>query len=380
VTPVRALALLVGFAVLVATSSSVLRNLVVPRRLRSKLTRAVSRAVAAPFRAIAYRSAVYERRDALLAWAAPMAILAILLTWLLLFLIGYALLIYAFSDLSWIVAMREAGSSLFTLGFASTDRGRLTAVDFAAAMTGPIVIGLQIGYLPALYGAYNRREAEVTMLDSRAGEPNWGPEILARHASVSSLDNLSELYRGWERWSADVSESHSNYPVLIYFRSQQASRNWLIGLLSVMDSAALTLAFNPSGRQGEARMALRMGFVCLRDLADTVGLPYDEDPDPDDPITLSYDEFLLGVERLGRAGYPMERTPDQAWPHFCGWRVNYESIAYPLAAAIDAVPALWSGPRRGAPAPILPRTPVNRQPGGVAGPPGSFQARTPDES
>ena len=294
------IALLVGFAVLVATSSSVLRNLVVPRRLRSKLTRAVSRAVAAPFRAIAYRSAVYERRDALLAWAAPMAILAILLTWLLLFLIGYALLIYAFSDLSWIVAMREAGSSLFTLGFASTDRGRLTAVDFAAAMTGPIVIGLQIGYLPALYGAYNRREAEVTMLDSRAGEPNWGPEILARHASVSSLDNLSELYRGWERWSADVSESHSNYPVLIYFRSQQASRNWLIGLLSVMDSAALTLAFNPSGRQGEARMALRMGFVCLRDLADTVGLPYDEDPDPDDPITLSYDEFLLGVERLGR--------------------------------------------------------------------------------
>ena len=127
-------------------------------------------------------------------------------------------------------------------------------------------------------------------------------------------------------------------------------------------------------------MALRMGFVCLRDLADTVGLPYDEDPDPDDPITLTYDEFMMGVERLRRAGYPMERTPEQAWPHFCGWRVNYESIAYPLATSIDAVPALWSGPRRGAPAAIVPRTPVNRQPGGVSGPTGSWQARPPDDA
>ena len=84
------------------------------------------------------------------------------------------------------------------------------------------------------------------MLDSRAGEPNWGPEILARHASVASLDNLQDLFRGWERWAADVSESHSNYPVLIFFRSQEPTRNWLIGLLSVMDSAALHLSLNPS--------------------------------------------------------------------------------------------------------------------------------------
>ncbi len=376
-TPLRALALLAGLVVLVGTTSSVLRNLVVPRRLRSKLTRMVSRVVAAPFRAVAYRSSVYENRDRLLAWAAPITLLAILVTWLLLYMLGYGLLIYASSDLSWSVALREAGSSVFTLGFASTDRGRLTAIDFAAAMTGPIVIGLQVGYLPALYGAYNRREAEVTMLDSRAGEPNWGPEILARHAAVGSLDNLSELYRGWERWAADVSESHSNYPVLIFFRSQQASRNWLIGLLSVMDSAALTLAFNPASRQGEPRMALRMGFVCLRDLAETIGLPFDDDPDPDDPIALTFDEFMGGVERLQQAGYPMERTPEEAWPHFRGWRINYESIAYPLAAAIDAVPAPWSGPRKGAPAPIMPRTPVNRQPGGVTGPPGSFQATRP---
>ena len=362
------LAFLAGAFVILGTTSSVLRNLVVPRRLRSRLTRRISRVVGVPFRAVADRSSVYATRDKILAWAAPLTIIVILVSWLLLYLVGYGLVIYAVGDLSLAVALREAGSSVLTLGFASTDRGRLTAVDFAAAMTGPIVIGLQIGYLPALYGAYNRRETEVTKLDSRAGEPNWGPEILARHSSVSSLDNLAELYRGWEHWAADVSESHSNYPVLIYFRSQEPTRNWLVGLLSVMDSAALQLALNPSTRQGEPRMAIRMGFVCLRALAKTTGLPYNEDPMPDDPIELTYDEFLLGVARLERGGFPMEVSPEQAWPHFQGWRVNYEAISYQIASMIDAVPALWSGPRRGVAAPIEPYTPVNRLPGGGSGP------------
>jgi hypothetical protein len=368
VIALRVLAFIAGLFVILGTTSSVLRNLVVPRRLRSGLTRRISRVVAMPFRAVADRSSVYATRDKIQAWSAPLTIIVILVSWLLLYLVGYGLLIYAVGNLNLTTAFREAGSSVLTLGFASTDRGRLTAVDFAAAMTGPIVIGLQIGYLPALYAAYNRREAEVTLLDSRAGEPNWGPEILARHASVSSLDNLAELYRGWERWSADVSESHSNYPVLIFFRSQEASRNWLVGLLSVMDAAALQLALNPSLRQGEPRMAIRMGFVCLRALAKTMSLEYDEDPDPDDPIQLSYEEFCEGVARLERGGFPMERTPEEAWPHFRGWRVNYESISYELAFLIDAVPALWSGPRRGVAAPLAPHTPVNRLPGGGSAP------------
>ena len=44
--------------------------------------------------------------------------------------------------------------------------------------------------------------------------------------------------------------------------------------------------------------------------------------------------------------FPMTREPADAWPDFVGWRVNYESAAYWIAAAIDAVPAPWSGPRR----------------------------------
>lgn len=364
----RVLAGLLGLVFVIGITSSVVRTLVVPRGLHSKLAHAVLFGMLAAFRAAARLITEYERRDRFLAWAAPLSIPTTLAVWLLGYLLGYALLLYSLSDLTPATALREAGSSLFTLGFASSDRAQLTALDLLAAATGPVVMGLLIGYLPTLYGAYNRREVDVTMLDSRAGEPNWGPEILARHASVRTLDALAGFFSQWERWSADVSESHTNYPVLIHTRSPRPYRNWLVGLVAVMDAAALQLALAPSMPQGQARIALRMGFVCLRDLADVEEIAYDPDPDPDGPIELTYDDFLVAVERLRRSGFPMERTPEEAWPHFRGWRVNYESNAYALARDIDAVPAPWTGPRRAGLPTFEPRRPRDRQPGGGVGP------------
>ncbi|MFD9637382.1 hypothetical protein ACFWX8_43185, partial [Streptomyces violascens] len=160
----------------------------------------------------------------------------------------------------------------------------------------------------------------------------------------------------------EVGESHTTYPVLIHFRSPKATRNWLIALLAVMDAAALQLAFNPSQPQADVRMALRAGFVCLRDIADLQGIPYDLDPHPDGPLVLTYEDFLVGVARMQEQGYPAERSPEEAWPHFRGWRVNYEALAMRIARDIDAVPAPWSGPRRTPVAIRTPVTPINRKP------------------
>src|SRR6185437_4639795 len=55
------------------------------------------------------------------------------------------------------------------------------------------------------------------------------------------------------------------------------------------------------------------------------------------------------------------REPSEAWPDFVGWRVNYEHAAYAIAAAVDAVPARWSGPRSHPTPPISPlRPPLGR--------------------
>ncbi len=259
--------------------------------------------------------------------------------------------------------MLESGSSVFTLGFLSSSDSQQTFVDFCAAATGPVMIGLLVGYLPAMYSSYSLREAEVTMLQARAGVPAWGPEILVRHVQVPGLiTQLPTLYQGWERWAAQIAESHTSYPVLIHFRSPRATRNWLIALLAIMDAAALELALNPSKPKGTMRMALRAGFTCLREISEVEGIPYDSDPDPDGEIQLSIADFNQGLDMLRHAGYPMERSAEEAWAHFRGWRVNYEAVAYELAYRIDAVAAPWSGPRRTQRQVLSVRTPRDRQP------------------
>ncbi|MBS2963613.1 hypothetical protein KGA66_11180 [Actinocrinis puniceicyclus] len=380
----RILELAVGAGIVAATWLSLVASLVMPRGLRSSYTRLVHGAVRWPFQFAADRCHTYDAKDRALAWAAPLGILVTLISWLAFFLAGFGLLLAGASGLSLNGAFREAGSSLFTLGFASSARDRLTFLDFAAAATGPVAIALQIGYLPALYSAYSRREAEVTLLQARAGVPAWGPEILSRHVQVVGLrENLPDLYRGWERWAAEISESHTNYPVLIHFRSPQPNRNWLIALLAVMDAAALELALNPSNRDaGAIRIGLRGGFTCLRDIAHMERIPYDPDPDPDSDIQLSFEEFSQGIDMLRYGGYPTERSPEEAWPHFRGWRVNYEATAYALAYRIDAVPAPWSGPRRTPGQLVRVRTPRDRQP--TKGVPAETSTtpvhKTPDQS
>lgn len=358
------LGFLAGALIVITTWGSVVRTLMVPRALLSRLSVFVGRRIVRrAFVAIANRFDSYETKDRVLAYSAPLSLLAVLLTWLTLFVIGYGLIMWPFVTEGLPTALREAGSSIFTLGFHTTATPGGTAIDFMAATTGLVVVALQIGYLPTIYSAFNRRETTVTMLQSRAGSPAWGPEILWRAQQVSLMQSLPDLYLEWERWSADVMESHTTYPVLIWFRSPHPLRSWVLGLLAVMDSAALYHALAPTSSPIEARLALRMGFTALRDIADVVEIPYDPDPLPTDPIDLTFEEYMGGVHHLESIGFPMERTPEEAWPHFRGWRVNYESIAYALADGVTAPPGPWSGPRKHLPGQqIIPQRPSNRRP------------------
>jgi hypothetical protein len=353
---------LVGLAIVLATWSSVLRTLVVPRGLSSRLTAGVMWSVRGLFDGVAGRFKSYDARDRILVAQGPAILIALLFAWVALFLAGFLLMFAGATSESLYDAARESGSSLFTLGSAATNQPLATGVAFFAAATGLIVVALQVAYLPTLYAAFNRRETLVTLLQSRAGVPAWGPELLARHQIVSILDNLPLFYAEWERWAAELAESHTNYPVLILFRSPSALRSWVVGLLAVLDSAAMHLALNPSLRVSEARLCLRMGFTSLREVCGAMGIAYDPDPLPDAPIALTYEDFVAGIARLEAVGYPMERTAEEAWPDFRGWRVNYEAQCYALAWEVEAVPAVWSGPRRHAAEPMLPVTPPNRTP------------------
>ncbi|HUB71699.1 MAG TPA: hypothetical protein VL984_14860 [Acidimicrobiales bacterium] len=361
------LKVLAGAVIVLAMTVNIVRALVIPRARWTFFSQVVDASVDAVFRVLAHRFASYERKDQVLAAQAPAVVLVQLATWLLGYELGYSLALWPEVH-HFLAALRETGSSMFTLGIAYTPGNGSTAIDILAGCTGLVVVALQIAYLPTLYGAFNRRETEVTLLSARAGTPSWGPELLLRtRYGVSVLtDDLPELYNRWERWAADVAESHSNYPVLVRFRSPQPLMSWLIALLAIMDSAAMLLSVSPSRERIEPRRAIRMGFTALRQIGEALGITVETDPDPDRPISLSFAEFEAAVEQLKSVGFPMDRDANEAWPHFRGWRVNYESLAYELASRTDQVPAPWSGPRRW-PAKMIPvRRPATRYPSKAA--------------
>lgn len=357
----------VGGVLVVLAWGSVLSVLVVPRRTRNLISRALFALVDACFRLVSRRLRTYGLRDRLLAWQGPVLILVQLATWLAIFYVGFALVLNAIQPDSVAHAFAQSGSSLFTLGYAGPQGASLSVVDYLAAATGLIVVALQIGYLPTLYGAFNRRETEVRLLSSRAGTPAWGPEILARTRYGFTAEDdgavMDDFYRQWERWAADLSESHTNYPVLTVLRSPLKYSSWLVAMVAVMDSAALWLSLSPgSGPVTEARLALRMGFTALSSVAEVLGIDVDHDPDPDGELLLGFEAYRDGVRRIESTTFRMERSAEEAWPDFRGWRVNYESVAYALAARLDAVPAPWTGPRRTGDATMEPIRPANRTP------------------
>ena len=361
---IRVVAAVIGAFIVLATAWSVLGTLVVPRRIRSRIPRMVFIANRSIFHFFADRSSSYERRDRILAVQAPVQLIAQVVAWLALYQLGFGLLMWPLvgtGDLG--TAMEQAGSALCTLGFLVPHTSGGAALDPLAALAGLGTVALQIGYLPTLYAAFNRREALITMLDSRAGVPSWGPELLARThyglgSGVSAVGELPELFEAWEQWSADVSETHTTYVPLIWFRSPRPLSSWVTAQLAVLDAAALYLALLPNASGLiQARLCLRGGFTCLGNIARAIGIPIPLDADPGEGISLSYDDFVEAIERLRAVDFPIDRPLQDAWTDFLGWRVNYEAAAYALAFSTEAPPALWSGPRRQDIKPIAPLRP-----------------------
>jgi hypothetical protein len=342
------LGIALGVIILALTWSSVIFTLVIPRRLQGpgRLSIWINRSTRRAFFAISRLADTYERKDAILAPIGPIAVLAQLVVWLVLLGAGFTVMLVPYThDLG--AAVNEVGAAMFTLGLARSPQFTNDTIVIFAAASGFAVIALQIAYLPALYAAFNRRESLITMLAARAGEPSWGPEILIRHQLVGIVDALPDFYDQWELWAADLSESHTTYPALLAFRSPDAWSSWVIALLSVLDAAAMQLALNPDSAPSQARLSLRMGYTALRRISDALGWDYDRDPLPDDRLKLTAAEFTRAVELLHEVGFTTERDADAAWPHFQGWRVNYEDLAYRWANRVLAPPAPWSGARVG---------------------------------
>jgi hypothetical protein len=341
----RVIAIAAGVALVVFTLASALKTVVLPRAESSIVVRAEWIALWWIFRHIAHERRSYRSRDRILAFYAPVALLLLPGIWVALIILAYTLIYWG----TGLDPLREAfivsGSSMLTLGFDRPPGLGHIVLAFTEATLGLGIVALMISYLPSLYSAFNRREVLVAMLESRAGSPPTVGAWLARYHIIGLLPNIEADFSLWETWFADLEESHTSNPSLVFFRSPQPDRNWLVAAGCVLDTAAVVASTIDRPPSAKAQILIRTGYVALRRIATYFGIEFDSDPAPDAPISVTRREFDLLLVELRAADVPLKRDLDQAWRDWAGWRVNYDRVLVALAAVVTAPTARWSSDR-----------------------------------
>jgi len=343
----RWIALPVGIVLVVWTLLDVFRTLVMPRaaRGRVRLSRILFRPIWRPWRWIGLRAKTVQARERILATVAPFFFFVLLVGWVSLALLGYALILWspAFVDgigpggESFGNALYVSGTSLFTLGSVTGVTGWTRAIVVAEAATGLGLFAVTIAYLPVLYQAFNRREVGVLLLDTRAGSPPSGPELLHRMGSAGVASSLHELFADWERWVADVLESHMSYPLLTLFRSPHDSTSWVTSLGSVLDAATLLLTAVEDEPDERAILLYGTGVHAVEDLFYYFRLTERE-------TVIQPAEFADVLEGMKDDGFAI-RPPDDAYARFTEKRAKYAPRLDALAVLLAAPPGLWIGDR-----------------------------------
>lgn len=351
----RVLVFLLGLALVIGTFFSALSTFVLPRSARSQLNRILFALLRRVFEKLMRFVKTFEQKDSIFAYYAPIGLMLLVPTWYLLMTIGYATLYWSLGVGDFFTSYRLSGSSLLTLGFATSDDFLVNLLVFSEATLGLILVALLIAYLPTMYSAFSRREEFVNLLEVRAGDPPSSVEMLLRFNRIHGLEKLAEYWSSWEVWFADLEESHTTLPTLVFFRSPRGNQSWITAAGTILDCAALTLSAVDVPYTPNAALCIRAGFLSLRKISDYFDIDYPPDPHfPETPISISREEFESVLNVLQEEGMPLKEDRDLAWKDFAGWRVNYDHTLLALCSLVMAPPAFWSSDR----SPVMELPPV----------------------
>jgi hypothetical protein len=342
---VRIAAVIVASAAIAATLLSAVHTFVVARPSPVRLSRAVFLAVRVFIVRLARLRRTEASKDDTLALFAPISLLLLPIIWLLIVGTAYTVLFWAVDHHGWRLAAMASGSSMFTLGFVHPGALPTAFMAFSEAAIGIALLALLITYLPSMYAAFSRREAQVALLEVRAGQPPSAITMIVRFYTIGAVGRLDDLWTDWELWFVDVEESHLSLAALPFYRSPLLGRSWVTAAGTVLDGAALVESSLDTPHSPSAQLCIRAGYLALRRIADFFNIAYDSDPAPTDRTSIRRDEFDAALDKLAAAGVPLRRDRDQAWQDFNGWRVNYDTVLLALAALTMAPEAPWSSDR-----------------------------------
>src|SRR6266566_896713 len=331
-------AIIAGIIVLLSVLLDAFETVVLPRRVRRqfRITSWFYRNTWVPWARLVSRIKSQTRREAFFGYFGPLSMIGLLILWACGLIFAFALLQYGGGEhlfsgsqkLNFRLLLYHSGETFFTLGYGDITpvSGFSRALSVAEAGMGFAFLGVVIGYLPTIYSAFSRREIEISLLDARAGSPPSATELLTR--AVSSLDQgtLDRLFHDWERWAAEVLESHLSYPVLSFYRSQHSNQSWLGALTVVLDASALVIAGIDGISNEQARWTFKMARHAVVDLAQVVNARYA----PNATERLTPEDLAQIRIQLAQKGLRLRDSPD-AEQKLAQLRLQYEPYALGIA-------------------------------------------------
>jgi hypothetical protein len=305
------LPLIAGILCVISALLDAFETVILPRRAvgRFRFTRLFYTLTWYPWRWLALRVRHARKRETMLSFYGPLSLLFLIGGWATLLIVGFALIYHAFpmpfsdpqgSQHPFLSDLYVSGTTIFTLGLGDVVP-RILAVRAFVVMESGIglaFVALVIGYFPVLYGAFSRREVSIALLDARAGSPPTAFELIRRHSFEGGNKALVTLLEEWERWSAELLESHISYPLLCFFRSQHTSQSWLSGITAILDACSLLIASVQEDSARQAQLTFAMARHALVDLTQI----FSQEPMTNAPDRLSPDRFRKVYDGLCQSG------------------------------------------------------------------------------
>lgn len=355
----RVACLVLGIALTACVVFTMVQAMLIPRVRRRPVSRLVLGMVGLIVRRPLLLMRSYPAQDRWLSGAAAIALLLQLVIYVTLLIGTMGLVVFGSSALSLGDSLYQSGATVTTLGIVQPVDDASTVACFVAAFLGLVVIAVFIGYLMAIYGDYTSREASMARASMLAGEPAWGPAILARAQALGLPNRPIPEVDSWIDWACDLRVNQLVNPILGWFRSTSPHRHWCITLLAMLDATALRISMTDEQPDASSVMLVTEGTLALSALAGTelghgprtcnwdlerVLLSQDTTSGGSDP-GLARHEWDRAIDYLDGLGIPAPADRDRAWQRFASIRSFYAPMAQQIALRLHAVPAPWSGPR-----------------------------------
>jgi hypothetical protein len=327
----------VAVALMMVVLLDAFEAVILPRRVRHayRLTRLYMRSLWCLWRAVARWLPAGRWRNSLLANFGPLSLLSLLAVWAVGLITAFGLLYWSLgtalkdSDGLFLTYLYFSGTTFFTLGYGDLVASGLTgrALSVMEAGLGFGFLAVIISYLPVIYQAFSRREITISLLDARAGSPPTAGELLHRMALGRSMGGVGALLNEWERWAAELLESHLSYPVLSFYRSQHDNQSWVAALTAILDTSALLIAAVEGPDSHQARVTFAMARHAAVDLA----LAFETPPLLPEPDRLAEADLARLAESLRQAGLAL-RDGAAVGQALAELRALYEPFVNALAA------------------------------------------------